>query len=253
MTDSARADETGFPLTSWWLLGLLLLLVALVVRAPASLLQKAVPRQAGIQVSAWGGTVWSGQAAWEQAGARGMVRWTLAPSRLLLGRIEADIRSDGGVPLRGTVVAGPGRFEVRHLQGAIPAALFQSLLPPGWRVPGVVRAEQLGVARAGLRQGAWTAAAGEMTWEGGALELVLSGQAQQMALPPVRLVPGVEQGALVLVLAEAASGLGLARLRVAPDGGVQTEVRERLLRYNPSYRSSGADPDSVVVTTREAG
>lgn len=253
MTDSASAGDARFSLTSWWLLGLLLLLVALVVRAPASLLQKAVPRQAAIQVPAWGGTVWSGQAAWEQAGAHGVVRWELAPLRLLLGRIEAEVHSDGGIPLRGTVVAGPGRFEVRDLQGTIPAALFQSVLPPGWQLPGVVRAEQLAVVRAGLRKGQWTAAGGEMTWEGGSMQLVLNGQAQQMTLPPVRLVPGVEAGALVLVLAEAASGLGLARLSVAPDGGVQTELRERLLRYNPSYRSSGTDPDNIVVTTRGAG
>ena len=42
-------------------------------------------------------------------------------------------------------------------------------------------------------------------------------------------------------------------LRLLPDGQVETQLRERLLRYNPAYRSSGGDPDAVVVTTRGVG
>lgn len=253
MTDFARATPAPFFLTRWLLLGLLLLVVALLVRAPASLLQKAVPAHAGVQVTAWGGTIWHGQAVWQGAGAHGLLRWDVAALQLLMARVVADVRADGISPLQGRLILAPGQAELREVQGALPAALLRSLLPAGWQLPGEVRAEGLGVVRAGLRQGAWTGASGALVWGGGPVQLLLNGQLQQMTLPGVRLVPGVEGEALVLVLAESVSGLGLARLVLGADGRVQTELRERLLRYNPAYRSSGSDPDAIVVTTREAG
>ena len=249
MTDSTRVTHVSFSLTRWLLLGLVMLLVALLVRAPASLLQKAVPAHDGLRVSAWGGTVWHGQAA----GSHGLLRWDVAALPLVMARVVADVRTDGNSSLRGRLILAPGRMEVRELQGALPAAVMSSLLPAGWQLPGEVRAEGLGVVRAGVRQGAWTAASGALLWGGGPVQVLLNGQLQQMTLPGVRLVPGVEGEALVLVLAESVSGLGLARLTLGADGRVQVELRERLLRYNPAYRSSGADPDAVVVTTREAG
>lgn len=239
-----------FSLTPWMLLGLLLLVLFLVVRAPASLLQRVVPAGTALHVSAWGGTIWQGQAAWSQQGAAGVLSWRLRPWWLLLGRAQADVSAEGDVPLKGAVTVGVRRLSVSGLQGEIPVSLLQMMLPPGWQMPGVVRAGNLGVARAGWRDGAWTAAEGELSWEGGALQLPMSGQLLQVTLPPVRITPRREGDALLLVLTEAGSGMALAEAKLLPDGQVETQVRERLLRYSPSHRSSGADPDAVVVSTR---
>lgn len=252
MSDSAQDASVRFPMTPWLLMGLLLLLVALIVRAPASLLQKVVPAGSPARVTDWGGTVWAGQAAWRQETAQGLLRWTVSPWWLLAGRMQADVRSAGAVPLQGRVTLGPGRLQLQGLQGEIPTAVLQALLPQGWQLPGVVRARGFGVGRQGVKQGDWTLATGELAWEGGVLQLVLNQQVQQMTLPPVRIVPQLEGGALVLVMSEASSGMGLAQLRLLANGQVETQVRERLLRYNPTYRSSGTDPDAVVVTTRSA-
>lgn len=241
-----------FSLTPWLLLGLLLLVVFLVIRAPASLLQRVVPAGPFLQVSAWGGTIWQGQAAWSQRSVNGVLSWQLKPWWLLAGRVRADIRSEGAVPLQGAITVGRQRLEVRGLQGEVPVSLLQMVLPPGWQMPGVVKAGNFGVARAGWRTGAWTAAEGELAWEGGTLQLPMSGQLLQLTLPPVRIAPRQVGDSLQLVLTEAGSGLALAEATLLPDGQVETQVRERLLRYSPSHRSSGADPDAVVASTREA-
>jgi general secretion pathway protein N len=250
---SMNASVPRFSLMPWLLLGMLLAMLFLVARAPASVLQRFVPLGPTLQVSAWGGTVWQGQAAWSQLDASGVLSWKLKPWRMLLGRVQADIRSEGTVPLQGVVSVGWGHLEVDGLQGEMPVSLLQVVLPPGWQMPGVVKAVNFGVARAGWRDGAWRSAAGELTWEGGTLQLPMSGQMLQLTLPPVRITPQLRGDSLQLALVEAASGLALAEATLLPDGQVETQVRERLLRYSPAHRSSGADPDAVVASTRSAG
>lgn len=252
MSDAVQSAKPQGGLTLWLLLGLGALLLALLLRAPASLLQKALPSSSTLRVSAWGGTLWSGQMAWLQGDAQGLFHWHLTPWRLLTGRAQADIRSEGAVPLTGKVALGWHALEVRQLQGEVPVALLQALLPPGWQLPGVLHAEGLALTRAGWASGAWTDAGGQLTWGGGALQFSLDGQMQQAMLPPVQITPRLDGDSLVLTLSEVGSGLGLALVRLRPDGQVETQLRERLLRYNPAYRSSGGDPDAVVVTTRGA-
>lgn len=252
MSHAPRSEDAPVALTSWLLLALLLLIVALVLRAPASLLHKALPAGLPLAATAWGGTVWDGQLAWAQGERRGLLEWKLAGWRLLTGRVAASLRNSGQVPLSGQLVLGPGRLELGGLDGELPVALVQPLLPPGWELPGTVQAEGLAVSRAGLRSGAWTAAGGRLRWAGGPMQFSLNGMPQQATLPALVLAPRLEGDALVLALAEADSGLGLALVRMGADGQVETQLRERLLRYNPGYRSSGADPDAVVVSTRQA-
>ncbi|MDP2227715.1 MAG: type II secretion system protein N [Moraxellaceae bacterium] len=252
MSHAARSDSAPVSFTAWFLLGLLALVLALVVRAPASLLHKALPAGAPLSVSAWGGSVWNGQAAWSQGDTRGLLRWQMQGWRLFTGRVVADISNQGAIPLQGQLVAGPGRFELVAVSGELPVALVQPLLPPGWELPGVVQAESLSVSRGGLRSGAWRAAGGRLLWAGGAMQFSLNGMPQQATLPALAMTPRLEGDTLVLALAEAGSGLGLALVRIAADGRVETQLRERLLRYNPAYRSGGGDPDAVVATVRQA-
>jgi hypothetical protein len=241
-----------FTVMPWLLSGLLLLVLFLVARAPASLLQRVMPAVPALQVSAWGGTVWQGQAAWSQQASSGVLSWQLKPWWLLAGRVQTDVRSQGTVPLQGVVTVGWRRLDVEQLNGQVPVSLLQLVLPPGWQLPGVVTAVNFGVSRAGWREGAWRAAEGALSWEGGTVQLPISGQPLQLTLPPLRLSPVLEGDSLRLAMTEAGSGLALAEAVVAADGQVETRVRERLLRYSPSHRSSGADPDAVVVSTRSA-
>lgn len=251
MTDAVRHEEKAVSLTPYLLLGLLALLLALVARAPASLLQKAVPAGAPVQVSAWGGTLWQGQAALLLGESRGFLEWKLQAKRLLAGCLAADISSRGEMTLAGHVELGRSSWALSNVHGDIPAPLLQALLPPGWSLPGSLQAENIALARQGQSQGPWRAAGGRLRWAGGPMQYRVESQTQSATLPALLVELRLEGETLVLVLNEAAGGLGLAQLRLEPDGMVETRLRERLLRYTPGYRSSGGDADAVVVTARQ--
>ncbi|HEX4869511.1 MAG TPA: type II secretion system protein N [Moraxellaceae bacterium] len=247
MSDAARRADSPPALTPYLILGFAALLLALVARAPASLLQKAVTPSLPFQVSAWGGTLWNGQAALVQAGEPGFWRWRLQPAALLRGRAALQLEATGALALHGRLERGPGGWAARGLRGSVPARLVQPLLPPGWSLPGEFELSGVDLARRGLTRGAWSAAAGQLRWAGGAMQFTLGSQAQSATLPPLVASLRREGDALVLSLAEEAGGGVLADVKVAADGAVETRLRERLLRY--SGRTSGTSPDAVVVTS----
>lgn len=252
MTNAVGREGKAASLTPYFILGFFLLLLALVARAPASLLQKALPAGLPLTVSAWGGTVWNGQAAIKLGEDTGFVRWRLQPKRLLAGRLAADVQAQGVLELAGTLELGRQAWKVQGLRGELPSRLLQPLLPPGWELPGSVRADALNIARAGRNKGAWTAAGGRLLWGGGPMQYNVNGQPQGATLPPLVVNLRLEGDVLVLLLNEEAGNLGLAVLQLGPDGQAETRLRERLLRYSPGYHGSGTDPDAVVVTAKQA-
>ena len=251
MTDAVRHEEKAVSLTPYLTLGFLVLLLALVARAPASLLQKAVPAALPLKVSAWGGTVWQGQAAMLLGETPGFLDWRLQPKRLLAGRLAADIQSRGELGLAAHVELGMSGWLLSDVRGDIPSSVLQALLPPGWSLPGSVQAENLLLARRGHGAGPWQSAGGRLRWDGGVMQYTLNNQSQAATLPAVTVDLRLEGETLVLALNEEAGNLGLALLRLEPDGNVETRLRERLLRYTPGYRSSGGDADAIVVTARQ--
>lgn len=246
MTEAARRENNDVALTPYLLLGFSVLLLALLLRAPASLLQKALPASLPLQVQAWGGTIWTGQAAFRQGEEGGFLRWQLQPARLLAGKAALQLQAQGALSLAGRLELAPGAWRLQDLRGDVPARLLQSLLPSGWNLPGSVEADGVGLARQGSAKGPWTAAAGSLNWAGGAMQFNLSGQPQGATLPPLQAHLKLDGETLVLNLIEAASQQALAETRIAPDGSMETKLRERLLRY--SGRTGGNDPDAVVVT-----
>ncbi|MFZ5561986.1 MAG: type II secretion system protein N [Pseudomonadota bacterium] len=245
MTEVAQREAAALAVTPYLLLGCVVLVLALLARAPASLLQKALPAALPVQVQAWGGTVWNGQAVFRQGAEEGFLQWQLLPLRLLTGKAALQMQARGALDMAGVVELGPGSWRLQALHGEMPARLLQALLPPGWSLPGSVQAEQVALARKGSR-GPWRQASGRLLWGGGAMQFNLGGHPQGATLPPLQAGLALEGETLVLSLSEAANHQVLAEARMAPDGTVETRLRERLLRY--AGRSSGTDPDAVAVT-----
>jgi general secretion pathway protein N len=231
-------------------LGVVLLLAALVIRAPATILQKILPATASAQVDEWGGSLWQGQALVKTKEKPVLVEWQLHPLALLTGKLAAGVQSKGALPLQGDVVLGFKQWQVKQLQGELPSALIQPFLPAGWELPGSIHIERLLITKQGLKQGPWLEGQGSLRWQGGAMKFSLNGQAQQATLPPLRVEISKENNDLLLTLNEAAGTL--AGLRLMADGQIETQLRERLLRYSPGYHSSGNPPDAVVVTAKQA-
>lgn len=248
MTEAARRED-AIALTPYLILGFVCLLVALLLRAPASLIEKALPKGLPLQVQAWGGTLWHGQAAVQQGNESGVLQWQLKPLRLLTGTAALQLQTQGALDLAGTLELGSGRWRVEQLRGEIPARLLQAALPPGWSLPGSVQAENVELARRGSASGPWLAASGRLLWAGGAMQYNLGSQSQGATLPPLEATLTLDGETLLVRLNEASGKQALAEARIAPDGTVETKLRERLLRY--SGRTSGTDPDAVVVTAAQ--
>lgn len=248
MFPAVRRDDTPPSLLPCLALGIAALLLALLLRAPANLLQKALPPALPLTVTEWGGTLWQGQASVVAAGDASVWNWRLQPLSLLRGSVAVGLAGQGGRGLRGSIERGVGgTWRVRDLQGEVPAGLLQQMLPPGWSLPGEVSADGIQLARRGLVRGAWTEGAGRLRWGGGPLQFSLGSGSQAATLPPLLATLALEEDKLLVRLAEEAGGGVLAEVRLAADGGTETRLRERLLRY--VGRTSGTDPDAVVVTS----
>lgn len=250
MSEQSTLKQEAFTVLPYVVAGVFFLLVALLLQMPASVLGRWLPPASPVPVKAWGGTVWHGQAEIEQGAGSLQLDWQLRPLALLAGRVQLDLTASGAAPLRGSLVRSPRVWQLQSLQGELPGSVIQPLLPRGWDLPGSVLANGLTVARQGLRQGDWLLAEGNLRWEGGPMQFNLNGQPKQATLPALTLVPQLQGQNLVLGLNEAAGSL--ADVTLMADGQMETRLRERLLRYSPDYRSSGMDPNAVVVTAKQA-
>ena len=106
-------------------LGVLALLLSLVAQLPARVAQSALGFPPGA-IRGVEGTVWRGSAQQVAVGGLtvGPIRWTVRPSRLLAGRLAADVEAtvpDGFANARVAVTPG-GRLILSQLSGAAPLA-----------------------------------------------------------------------------------------------------------------------------------
>jgi hypothetical protein len=124
----------------WWLIGLGLAAVTVIVIAtlPATVLRGQLTR-AGIEASAFGGSIWRGYApgvAWRGV-PLGELHWTLSPWTLLTGAVGGTIelsRPDGSVRTRFRMSLG-GEMRLEDAQANLPVELLSALpvgVPRGW-------------------------------------------------------------------------------------------------------------------------
>lgn len=119
--------------------GLLVFVIALVLKAPAALLYGwFAPEASRIRVYGVEGSLYRGQASGVLADNRGLLydlHWQWHPWRLLLGQAAFDIRSGGeGLRLEARVVAKPWSTELNGLRASGPlkpvlALVGQTFLP----------------------------------------------------------------------------------------------------------------------------
>lgn len=225
-----------------WLLLLVVLVVSLLVHAPARLLQGALP---AVQVEQWGGTVLDGQLQGRHQQFPLFLAWQWQPQGVLLLRLQGalQLRSavSGDVSFRRGPLAwslqSPG---VQVAAGQVPG-LPAGFVMPAWRSGEILLARHRG--------GDWQQASGRWQTAGGPLRLTLQGQVHDVTLPPAQLTLRLQAADLVADLATA-TGEALATLTLTSDHRIQWQLRDRLLRLKPGYASLN-DPDLVVLTVAE--
>jgi general secretion pathway protein N len=127
--------------TGWLVaLGLLALLAFALVTLPSTVLSGPLGR-AGVSASGFGGSVWSGSArglAWRDA-PLGDLTWTLAPLRLLGGRLAGHARltrTDGSLDTDFDVALTGRDLRFQQAKVDLPIEALNALplgMPKGWR------------------------------------------------------------------------------------------------------------------------
>ena len=229
----------------------LMLLVSLLLHAPASLL---VSRLAPALLSAnpvasdmsVGGTMLDGQLQMQRQGQPVYLAWRLRLDGLWRMAYGADIALAGPVQLHAGWQKSPGAWTLTvndlNTQAGDASWLQPQLVLPSWR------SANMTFGRAA--NGDWRSGSGVLQTEGGLLRMNLQGQIQEMQIPAAVLRWRLVNQNLVGELRQRADDAALASITLTSDQRIQWQIRERLLRLKPGYLGRN-DPDLVVLTVSE--
>lgn len=266
--DSANSQSlTARPSVLWWLIGLVLLCLCVLMQMPASwVVQKFLGDDDHIQ---WvSGNLWQGSLSWQmpmqgKPPLVGSVDWQWQPSQLLLARLGADVQVvSGGTRLQGKVARGIGKWRMVDMNGRIGADTLQTLV--AWQVPNApIEVKQVSLVYD--KQMGFNKADGMMSWVGGELSYPSGGRVFEMTLPAMTAqltskktktdnvanttATNGKQHALHLQLLDEDSKR-LGELLIDANAMVDVSLTQRLLEHVPDYQGS-APKDSVVVAVRQ--
>lgn len=117
------------------LVAIVLVTVAVVAMAPASLLGGVLEgaSQGKVSATTFEGTIWRGRAQLVAGDSRLPVAWTLATMPLLTGELSLELTPEAGAAraLRGEVRATRDHLALSNVDVALPAAAIAALLPRG--------------------------------------------------------------------------------------------------------------------------
>ena len=120
---------------NWVLLATIVLLLSLFVQAPARVAANFLPSAVRVQLTEWGGTLWSGQVNALVKGVPAQIRWQFQPLALLQLKVGVKLEALTGVShLQGQWRLGLTGWQLQAVNGELAGADLQLLLP-GWQVP----------------------------------------------------------------------------------------------------------------------
>ncbi len=222
--------------------GVLVFLAVLVLRAPASLVQRLLPEEIPVDVLELSGTLWRGEGDLLVNGVTlGRVSWTFRPMAMVTGVLGCDLALSGdGLALRGEVRAGASGTEA-DLAGWVDAAVANVWLAAyDIRLSGRFHFRE---TRVSAQDGAVRALSGTVTWDGGPVSYRLSGKMHNATLPGMRgeLGPGPEATAY-----PENEATPLLRMALLDTGFVRIGVTKYLTRILGDPWPGG-DPDHAIV------
>lgn len=273
------ATAVSRPTKLWWLIGLVLLCLCLVVQLPASwIIQKFAPNNPYLQQIT--GNLWQGQANWQLATdptkmLTGTVGWRWQPLQLVTGKLgfRSDIRS-GKTNLIGNVRLNKTNWHVNGFNGKISADTLKQLM--NWQLPDTpITVKDLAISHSS--QG-FEHATGVLNWTGGELGYPSGGRVYKITMPTMMgtlsldkagssatpLTPNnspnnpnasqnsssPNNGQRLHLALTTPQGQRLGDIYVDSDNMVDVALTQRLLKNMPDYKGQAAD-DSIVVSLRQ--
>lgn len=248
------------PGTRYVLVGLALVALFVIARAPASLLRSLVPETAAVTLTQPRGLLWSGRGTLHLAPSRaggnlrgralGDIAWRVAPAALLRGELGLHLRWLGsGQDLTGELRIGREQYRLT-IDGDLDAAELRTLLEPYHiRLGGLLRLHAVTFAAphdAPLTRGLLT---GRVDWAGGDVRYRLSGRDHDARVAPLtaRLGPG-----FAATLHETSNDeFEILRASADTNGFARLVLTRRFMQlFNLEWPGAGA-PTDVLVTLEE--
>ena len=257
------------PTKLWWLIGLVLLCLCLVVQLPARwIVQKFAPNNPYLQQIS--GNLWQGQANWQvmtqpNAPLTGTLNWQWQPWYLFIGKLgfATEIRS-GKTTLTGVTKVGKSNWQLVDFSGSLTSDTLKQGV--NWQLPDApIKVADLNISHA--KQG-FQSATGTLNWAGGELGYPSGGRVYKITMPSMVGTLSVDKasgqgnandngnngasngGQRLHLAMTMPQGQRLGDLYLDNDNMVDVALTQRLLKNMPEYKGQGAD-DSVVVSIRQ--
>ena len=250
------------PTKLWWLVGLVLFCLCLVIQLPAQwLVQKFMPNNPYLQQIS--GNLWQGQANWQlmtqpTAPLAGTVNWQWQPWYLLTGKLgmAVTVRS-GNSALDGQVKIGKQAWQLQQINGNVTPDTLKQLLT--WQLPDTsIKLKDISIEKDKV---GYQAASGTLQWAGGETGYSSGGKIYRINLPTMQgnlMVDKAKNSANVVNNAGQRLHLALttvqsqrlADLYLDNDNMLYVALTQRLLKQMPDYKGQSAD-DSIVVSLRQ--
>lgn len=244
------------PTKLWWLIGLVLFGLCLVLQLPARwLVEKFAPNNPIIQQVS--GNIWQGQISWQIAPRpntplAGTLQWQWQPYHLITGKLGMAVAiRTGQTTLNGKIKLGKNTWQANDFSGKITPDTLNQLV--NWRLPDtpiIIKDLTIHKNTTGFQQ-----ANGNLSWAGGDLGYIMGGKTYPINLPNMvgtlnSKKSNNNQPTQLHLALTTAQGQRLGDFYLDNDNMLDVELTQRLLKNMPSYRSNGAD-DSVVVSLRQ--
>ncbi|MFW2178465.1 MULTISPECIES: type II secretion system protein N [unclassified Moraxella] len=265
------------PTKLWWLVGLVLLCVFLLIQLPAQwLLNKFSPNNPYLQQVS--GNLWQGQANWQvmtqpNAPLTGTAQWQWQPWHILTGKFGSAVTiRTGKTELKGQVKLGKDSWQANDFSGKITADTLRQIV--NWQLPDTpITIKEVSLAKS--KQG-FDKADGTLNWAGGEMSYPTGGRSYKMNLPNMQGGLSVDKGnagqspnttnanvnngnngnatstngqRLHLALTNP-QGQRFGDFYIDNDNMLDVALTQRFLKNMPEYKGQGVD-DSVVVSIRQ--
>lgn len=263
------------PTKLWWLIGLILLVLCLVIQLPARwIVQKFSPNTPYLQSIS--GNLWQGNSQWQMMmqpnmPLAGTLDWQWQPWQLLMGKVglATDI-SSGKTRLIGVSKVGYDSWQITDFSGKITPDVLKQLV--NWQLPDTpIMAKDLTIVHG--KQG-FEQASGTLNWAGGQLGYPSGGRVYKINMPTMVGTLSVDKssnspsqsnqavgnqtasptttsnGKRLHIALTTPQGQRLGDFYIDNDMMVDVALTQRLVKNMPDYHGQGAD-DSVVVNVRQ--
>lgn len=257
----ASASSYKRPRKLWWLIGLVLFGIFVVLQMPAAwVLSKYAPNSPYVQQVT--GNLWQGSVIWQVPNTRepltGSARWTWQPWYLLLGQAAADIDiTTGQTQLNGQMKVSRKAWQVSDMKGKIAPQTLNSIV--NWQLPNTpIQVNSVGLKRQSSNQPAasgagFSQADGQLTWVGGEVGYPSGDKMLYIAMPAMRAQLSHEQkGDKNRLHANLIDNQDkrLGDLYLDGDNMLDVSLTQRLLENMPEYQGQ-APQDTPVVSVRQ--